>query len=576
MATSFNQFYAAELAHLRAHSLDFAQANPAIAPMLGAVSTDPDVERLLEGVAFLNGLTRQKLDDEFPEIVQELASILVPQFLRPLPAASLVAFTPKTPLSETAIIRTGTEIGSDPVDGVSCIFKTTADITAHPLSLDVVTLDDTPDGGQALRLQFSTDEDDSGTLLPSSLRLFLAQETSVAANILMLMGMQLKAVHLLDAQGNSLVLSPKIGFPGFDEPLFPYPDNAFPAFGWFQELLFFPQKFLFLQVNDLGKGRGTLKGTKFRLDLIFNKSTVQIPSVTARDFVLNVAPVVNLFSHEAEPINLNHENPEHLVVPDSAHKRHYQIYAIEAVAGYVQGQSRTKDYVPFSLLTNSRDNNQASYRSSMRPSLTSDTIDTYISVVYGPNETPENETLSVKLTCTNRFLPESLKLGDISRATGSSPERFTFKNITPVTASIDPPSGEKLLWDVISHTTLNLLALSNPENLRGILRLYNSTCTHDRAIRSANERQIDGISNLTVTREMRLVRGTMMQGQHLVLTCDEKNWASPGSLYLWGCVLDRFLSCYASINSYTRFEIQDKNTGTEFKWPVRMGQQVLL
>jgi type VI secretion system protein ImpG len=99
MATSFNQFYATELARLRAHSVEFAQANPAIAPMLGAVSTDPDIERLLEGVAFLNGQTLQKLDDEFPEIVQELASVLVPQFLRPLPAASLVAFSPKTRLS---------------------------------------------------------------------------------------------------------------------------------------------------------------------------------------------------------------------------------------------------------------------------------------------------------------------------------------------------------------------------------------------------------------------------------------------------------------------------------------------
>ena len=35
----------------------------------------PDVERLLEGVAFLNGLTRQKLDDEFPELLQELGLV---------------------------------------------------------------------------------------------------------------------------------------------------------------------------------------------------------------------------------------------------------------------------------------------------------------------------------------------------------------------------------------------------------------------------------------------------------------------------------------------------------------------
>src|SRR5699024_2880127 len=136
-----------------------------------------------------------------------------------------------------------------------------------------------------------------------------------------------------------------------------------------------------------------------------------------------------------------------------------------------------KRYVPFSLLTHAaRQDEQASYRSSMRPALVGDTIDTYLSVVYGPQDQPVNETLSLSLTCTNRTLPERLKLRDVSRATGSSPERLSFRNITPITAAIDPPHGEKLLWDVVSHTTLNLLSLSRAETLRAILRLYNSTC----------------------------------------------------------------------------------------------------
>ena len=576
MATSFNRFYSTELARLRANSLEFAQTNPAVAPMLGAVTTDPDVERLLEGVAFLNGLTLQKLDDEFPEIVQELASVLVPQFLRPLPAASLISFTPKTQLSEPAVIQTGTEIGAAPVEGISCKFRTTADIHAHPITLETVLSDQLSDGNQVLWLQFKTTEEADGVFLPPRLRLFLAQEHASAANLLMLLGTQLKSIRLLDAHGQSVVLSPKVHFPAFDEPLLPYPDNAFPAFGWLQELLFFPQKFLFFEIADISKGRNTLKGDKFRIEFVFYKSAVPLPTLSARDFAMNVAPVVNLFEHEAEPINLTHETSEYLVLPSGAHKRQFQIYSIDNVTGYVQGNAQNKDYVPFSLLTHDKDHSQASYRTSMRPSLVGETIDTYLSVVYDKNDNPENETLSVSLTCTNRYLPESLKLGDISKPTSTSPERFTFSNITPVTASIDPPSGEKLLWDVISHTTLNLLSLSGIENLKGILRLYNSTCTHDRATRSANDRQIDGLTHLQVTRETRLVRGAMMQGQQVVLTCEEKNWASPGALYLWGSVLDRFLSCYAGINSYTRFEIRDNNTGTEFKWPIRMGQKTLL
>lgn len=576
MATSFNRFYATELARLRANSLEFAQANPAVAPMLGSVSTDPDVERLLEGVAFLNGLTRQKLDDEFPEIVQELASILVPQFLRPLPASTMIAFTPKAKLSETATIAEGTEIGSTPVEGVSCRFRTTASLQIQPITLETASSERLPDGSHALRLQFQAPQDAQGIQLPGRLRLFLAGEHADAANLFMLFGSQVKSVRALDQSGHSVPLSTTLSLPGFDESLLPYPDNAFPAFSWIQELLFLPQKFLFIEFTDLHKGLGRLQGERFRIEIVFHRSSFTMPEITARNFALNVTPAVNLFPVEAEPINLDHEMSEYLILPHGSQRRHYQIYSIDSVSGYVQGGAEPKRYVPFSLLTHSRQEAQASYRTSMRPAMVGDTIDTYLSVVYHAGDEPANETLSLRLTCTNRTLPENLKLGDVSRATSSSPERFEFRNITPVTAAIDPPHGEKLLWDVISHTTLNLLSLSSIETLRAMLRLYNSTCSYDSGVRSANERQIDGLLDLAITREMRLVRGTMMQGQHVVLTCEEKNWPSAGAMYLWGCVLDRFLACYAGINSYTRFEIHDKNTGTTFKWPMRMGRKPVL
>lgn len=50
-----------ELARLKELGAEFSVTHPALAPMLGGPSTDPDVERLLEGVAFQTALLRQKL-----------------------------------------------------------------------------------------------------------------------------------------------------------------------------------------------------------------------------------------------------------------------------------------------------------------------------------------------------------------------------------------------------------------------------------------------------------------------------------------------------------------------------------
>ena len=52
----FNRYFQEELAHLKDLGAEFSKAHPALAPMLSGPTADPDVERLLEGVAFLTGL----------------------------------------------------------------------------------------------------------------------------------------------------------------------------------------------------------------------------------------------------------------------------------------------------------------------------------------------------------------------------------------------------------------------------------------------------------------------------------------------------------------------------------------
>ena len=73
-----NRYFQQEISNLKELGAEFSEAHPAIAPMLSGPSADPDVERLLEGVAFLTAMLRQKLDDEFPEIIHELVHLIWP------------------------------------------------------------------------------------------------------------------------------------------------------------------------------------------------------------------------------------------------------------------------------------------------------------------------------------------------------------------------------------------------------------------------------------------------------------------------------------------------------------------
>src|SRR5512138_473290 len=90
----FSRFYQGELAFLRAMGRAYAEANPQTAGLLSERGSDPDVERLLEGFAFLTARVRERLEDGVPEVAHDLAELLVPHYLRPLPAATIVEFTP--------------------------------------------------------------------------------------------------------------------------------------------------------------------------------------------------------------------------------------------------------------------------------------------------------------------------------------------------------------------------------------------------------------------------------------------------------------------------------------------------
>ena len=85
-------YYQRELNALRELAKEFAVAHPALASRLSGTSPDPDVERILEGVAFLTGSVREKLDDDFPELAQTLTQLIYPHYLRPLPATTIMEF----------------------------------------------------------------------------------------------------------------------------------------------------------------------------------------------------------------------------------------------------------------------------------------------------------------------------------------------------------------------------------------------------------------------------------------------------------------------------------------------------
>ena len=114
---SINRYFQDELAYLREVGAEFARENPRLAPYLGRESSDPDVERLLEGFAFLTGRLREKLDDELPEVAHSLIELVWPNYLRPVPAMTVVEFSVIPGADAVAPIERGTMVAPRSVGG---------------------------------------------------------------------------------------------------------------------------------------------------------------------------------------------------------------------------------------------------------------------------------------------------------------------------------------------------------------------------------------------------------------------------------------------------------------------------
>ncbi|MCF7533718.1 type VI secretion system baseplate subunit TssF [Pseudomonas petrae] len=594
---SFNHYYQSELTALRQLGRRFAERSPALAPFLGQAGRDPDVERLLEGFAFLTGRLRQKLDDELPELTHSLMQLLWPNYMQPLPAFSILQFDPLMLAGPALRVERDTPVDSVPIDGVQCRFRTCYPTDVQALDLVELTYSVKGDGSLlSLRLEMSG-EGHLGELQLSRLRLHFAGERYISQMLYLSLLRNLESIELLPLDGDGKPVQGVNGMPmafklpgdriqpvGFaeDEALIPYPLNTFRGYRYLQEYFAFQDKFLFVDVNGLdllaALPEDTLKqvrGLELRFDI--RKSGVQRLRPTLDNVKLHCTPIVNLFKHDASPIRLEGKQDEYLLLPALYSPENCGVFSVESVIGWKPGGLGYEAYVPFESFEHDPSfdvpNRRPHYSIRQRSSSLHDGLDTYLS--FGIRHTEASETLSIEMMCTNQNLPRKLKLGDICIACEQTPEFLTFRNITPATPSYAPPLNRDFLWKLISNMSLNYLSLADVNALKVILETYDLPRYYDPHAEKVSKRLLGGLKSIRHQHVDRLHRGLPVRGLRTELTIDPQGYIGEGDVFVFASVLNEFFALYASLNSY--HELRVKSTqGEVYQWTPRMGLQPLL
>ena len=571
-----NDYYAQEIAYLRELGAEYAQLHPSVAPLLATRSTDPDVERLLEGTAFLCGLIHERLDQNFPEIAHALLSISAPAMLLPRPSECIVQFTPAPTAPGVQEVAAGAQLRSVPVQGASCTYALFEGLQILPVARCQTGLERLPDNRGILRVRLDSSSPLEGWL-GDSVRFFLHGNPGQGSDWFWRLCTKTGGITVSTAGGAKKLPASALR-PVLPPTAIPYSlGREHMGVSLLDcELLckFFIQleDFLFVELEGLGKC--SCQGNSLELAFAMNGIDESLPDPAPDLFRPNTGIAINVFPHSADPFVFSNTRQDYRLTPQKDAARELEIYAVNRVTGVQRGGGK-REYLPYRFFAGEKLNITYTLRRTV--SQASGRFDYYINLLHNrPEDIWENETLTTEILCYNRHLPKLLHEGDISVPTDSSPAMATFRNILPPSLPTPPLSDPLLIWTFYSCLHANMLPLATASAMREFMSLCLPVDDPDPTHFAQNLARLYAIRSFTCHQEERLVGGRPVRGQRLDMVTGREGFSGTGEMFVLGTVLDEVLASFATINTYTRFELTDGDSGTRLSWPARLGKRRLL
>lgn len=616
-------YYENELRYIRRQLVGFAESYPAIASQLllePDKCEDPHVERLIESFAMLTARVQMRLDDDFPEVTTALLGMLHPNFLAPMPAATVVQFVGDADRSQATtgtLIPRHSQIHTPPVKGVRCRFRTCYPVTLWPVAVTdvgVIALDRgsamcPPQAVAAVRVRLQTRGSQTFSQLPLDvLRFFFDGDVATAHRLYELFFCHSCGVIVRPGQGDSEAsrvgsqarfLPPEVlrqvGFAA-DESLFDEGGSAHLGHQLLQEYFVFPDKFQFGEVGGLGAGALAGVGKELEVLVLLDRLPLDLEAkLGPENLKLDCTPAVNLFPHQAEPITVKHTLPEYRIVPESSAQTSYEVHSIKRVETLDARTGKVREFRPFFALRHgdAPESEMAFWHMTRRPSgeKRDGGTECYLTLVDAqgaPSDRYQDDTLVTQVMATNRDLPAELPLGTRGGAFGieGQPGIESIKTLRKPTATIRAPLGRATMWRLVSLLSLNYLSLlevvddgrsrqgGGPVAFREMMSLL------DYADTAVTRQRIAGLTGLDWRRVVRQVSTTegrlLTRGLEVTLHFEEANYTGSG-VFTFASILERFLAYYTSINSFTQTIATVKKREEVLKrWQPRAGEGLLI
>lgn len=591
---SFESAFRKEKAYLKELAVKIAEQNPALADFIGIQAADPDVERLLEAFSLLTAGLRQKVEDAFPEITENVLSRIWPLLLYPVPGSSMIHFSPKDrAFTDKIRVRQGAQLfahkefahkESVHKEEENIAFRLGRSVTIEPLTLVKKQINKT-NNKTLFELTFYY-HGSQQNYLPDVLTLFLGNITQTAAELRLWFEQYLEKAWLV--RGHEVVSIDESLIstltPSPEQLLLPVEKNEFWPFQLLYEYFYLPHIHDFITVDFPRLLRGVVfrPGEYFTLRFQFDGLLPLSQEDIEQSFILNCAPVINLEDSVSPPVAFQKEQHSY-AIPQLENEGIFAIHAV-TVAAEPEDRARgeKKQFYPIREYYSGahfRPNQQNEYYYETVIEQTAIGRRLHRIRFYNSEAAPLLRTGHRFFICHySRFNldSDSLAVGAITERGIAIPSELSVTNITPVTPALPAVTNSQQHWHLLGNLSQAPFLLNNLNAVKEMLQSLNLHASLNQPQARRIQQYINGIAGVKAWPVDKLIQGQPIRGMQFEMTLDETCYPSRGEMYVFASVLAYFFPFSLTQNSFLLTDVIVQQTGEKWFLPQVSGTRKLL
>lgn len=575
---AFDSQFRDELSYLKLLGRTFAEENPGLVNFLSDSSSDPDVERLLEGFSFLVAGVQRKIEDAFPEITQNLLAQVWSFLLRPIPSTSIICLTGADniidlpPGAKLHVVR-----GNEKYSFTSC-----RNLHIEPVTLlkrTLVRSNDLSELTLAFRYHGKTPD-----WLTGEITLFLGADPLVALELRLWFEQHLSKIYLRHNNSNTRIALDKTvvatSTASAENLILPREHSDFWPFQFLTEFFYLPHVNNFITL-DLGKiyKKITLASDK-TFELIFSFDGLLPIEDIEHSFIPHCVPIINLKRKNTSklPFSYNRSRYTLPLIDNEAIFKICSIYSDAEPEKILRGDQI--QFLPVNFI-NSRSGQFATNKKNLffyETRIESTAIGTkQLQLTFYDNlcqpivAIPQDSFVCNYLSYNPKI--NNLQPGDTFLPSDDIQSVLTVRNLTPLSRAYPPVTDSKMHWALISALSFSPLFLSNVTVVKSLIKQFDFHASHNLPHSQRIQRAIDGIIDVTAKPVDRLRRGQPIRGTQMTLFLDQTSFDHAGEMYAFACALNHFFTFCLTENNFLQMQVINHQTNEQWSLAQIPGQR---